>query len=145
MPRRPTPKARSRSGPPPLAISANPDTLRVLAERTTENRSATLHALVARYEELVRRHLPALTPDELALCVDATRGTLFEPWSVAHLSEQIREALRQPRDDLTGGADLLASGRVVADDLVVKLPADYAGQLALLDRIERWRVAQHAE
>jgi len=125
----------------PLSITRDPETIRALESRATDGViSAALHRLVARYEELIRRAAPPQSDDEVAVCADALRATHVEPWAIAHLSEEIEEALDHRESDLTGGNEMIEDGRVEVEKMRARLPRDYAGQLALLDLVDRWWV-----
>lgn len=75
-------------------------------QRSDRDRSATVARMIERYAELCQRDRPNLTEAEWNLVRDALRGTWFEPWSIAHVDDELPEPVRSKLGRLTYGQAL---------------------------------------
>lgn len=118
----------------------------ILAPRTVGgegargDRSSVLQRIIGRYAETVRRSTPTLTVDEWKLLCDAMNGTLHESAvSIAAVWQEIEDTILLDAIDAKWGVEGPA--------LVKKLKRlDYAGQVAVVDVVERyWTATRRGE
>lgn len=103
---------------------------RVFAERMRGSRSGTVAELVARYEEIATRCCPKLTDSEWNFLGMLFERTQFDAVTIDGLAAMVRRPL------LPG--DRLRQWGVDPEHLGRKLDkVDYAGRLAVVDRLER--------
>ena len=98
--------------------------------------SQVASAVVERYRELMREHIPEFSPDEWEIIVDALNGPTREAWAIGVVNHAIVNRIT--------GNGLAGKSAVDVDVLVKKLrKLGYAEQAALVDAVEVYKAAVH--
>lgn len=118
-----------------LSISLSPEAGAIVAARDDGNTSGAISEIIERYNAILARERAELrnqlSPNEMALIIDVTNGSLFYSYALGLLWAEVSDGIALERLDQKWEID--------GADLVEKVKAaGIAGQAALIDACERW-------
>ena len=114
------------------SIYLNDETLESINSRCGKDgsRSETIARLIARLEDILKRHRPKLSDAEWALLSEALGGIVFEPTSIRYVWARVEDAISENALGDKHGVD----GRALVEKL---RSLDHAGLVAIVDEAER--------